>query len=167
MAKMSTNEKKQPVPFSAEPTFVAFIDDLACTISTSRSSVLRQAVKELARSQYPQVFAKHFPEEGISVISMEPVETFKPVMPASKPPISDITEAQEPNFLDDLLVEPEIANAFQAGAPQYCPSCGVAKQMPDGRTMVVTSTNPHRGKWICNECSSSGEYFPDRAPTVN
>jgi len=167
--------RAKPIPFSAEPSFIDFLDEMARIMSTSRSGYLRQCAKELARQKFPQVYAKHFPDEAApsqTVIS-PPQIMIDPTPPS---PIRQTpTIVDEPDdFLEHVNPRGNRVHTSEEninyGAPDSCPNCGIQRfEYENGnvvKTNVQCSTNPSKGRWVCNECTASGEYFPDRPPTI-
>lgn len=171
---MSDNKAK-PIPFSGEPSFVKFLDDMASAVSVSRSGYLRQAAKEFAKLKYPQVYAKHFPHEGIAITEQVPARVI-PSIPAAEP--VHVPEPEEVTIGGDFLssIKPKgntvtTLDIVTYGAPSECPSCETPRyEYAAGvviKTNVHCSTSPSKGKWMCSECTASGEYFPDKPATIN
>jgi len=164
-----SNVKAKPIPFSGEPAFVEFLDEMATILTTSRSGYLRQAAKEYARQRFPQVYAKHFPDEVQQINDIpKPVTQIQPHVQDS----GKTNDSDEEDFLQSIQPKNKSINEPQMyGAPENCPNCHINRYEYENGNIVKTnvqcSTNPNRGRWVCNECTASGEYFPDRPPTIN
>lgn len=176
------SNKARPIPFSGEPTFVEFLDEMAKALSSSRSGYLRQAAKEFARTRYPQIHAKHFPMESDLTPPSPTREPEYAQVPLSEAPASVsidkpviIEQEEEDDFLSTVRPNKEAKHVevetIAYGPPEFCLSCDVEAEIKQGLTVVKTnisrSTSPRQGKWICNECTASGRYFPDKPPTLD
>lgn len=174
------------VPFAASEEFMTFADEFATAEGISRNGLLRQALKFYARNTRPALYGKHFPDEVVEPLIQEAPEEVqtdptpqvneadKPapiVIPNSAPRVAELFKGDSDHEDDFLSQIDHEHGTSKFGAPDQCPSCEVPRYEYDNGVVVKTNvscgTNPDRGRWVCTECASSGEYFPDKEATID